>query len=759
MHTGQRDGRAPRGWTGLDRRLWNAVRSGRWLELAGRVREGVEPDEVVSAEAIRTVLTSGIGPDSERRLRLRGARITGPLELRGATCGASMILIDCVFTDPVNLTGAELPEVALIGCRAPELRLGWLTTAGSARLVECEIAGPLIMTEARVGRRLDLSRSRFGDLSAVNIAVGGDLDARMLTAGWVQLTGAGVAGRIRLADAVLGDGTRALWLTGATSGGDLDLYRTHARGVINLRTANIGGRIVLDRARIDGSPPIEGSDAYTHGRSGLEAIIAEGLSTRGDLSLRYGTVNGEVRLSTAQIGGTCNLSGSQLNNPGGRALEADRSAIGSGLLALDGFSAQGSLVLRDARIDGPVIMSRGRIDAPDDRAFNASGLTSTGGFVASHYTFRGQVQLTHAQIGGPFDLTGAELVASASDRKAVALAAMGIVVDGEVRATGLTVTGTVDLSSARVSGHLRMSGARFSDAGTPGTGSLVLTAATLASSAELDGVDIAGHLDLRVAKVTDHVRLADAYLRGAGGRSLRATGLRAAQLRLRLAEAPGGRISLPGAAVDVLADHTTSWPVTVTPPPEDGRTVVLDGFTYQRLESPLDVKARLAWLARSTPTFEPQPYEQLAACYRQMGREREARLVLREKTRRYYAAAGRLARVWGWIQQVAVGYGYQPSRAVAWFFGLLAAGTFWFSQARCPSLGQTGVCPIKADEHPAWDAALYTLDLLIPLVDLGHDKAWDPVGWNKVAAVALMAAGWVLVTTLVAAAGRALNRA
>jgi len=282
---------------------------------------------------------------------------------------------------------------------------------------------------------------------------------------------------------------------------------------------------------------------------------------------------------------------------------------------------------------------------------------------------------------------------------------------------------------------------------------------TVAGSAELDGVDVAGHLDLRLAKITDHVRLAGARLHGADGRSLRATGLRAAQLRFRLAEPPGGRVGLAGATVDVLVDHADSWPLAVNPLAEDGRSVVLDGFTYQRLESTLDVRQRLDWLASSTPAYEPGPYEQLAACYRATGREPEARRVLREKTRRYYAAAGRTARVWGWIQQVAVGYGYQPARAVGWFAGLFAAGTLWFSRAQCASPDQAGVCPVKPDEHPAWDPALYTLDLLIPLVDVGHDRAWDPVGADKLVAVALMAAGWVLVTTLVAAAGRALNRA
>jgi len=328
-----------------------------------------------------------------------------------------------------------------------------------------------------------------------------------------------------------------------------------------------------------------------------------------------------------------------------------------------------------------------------------------------------------------------------------------------VRASGLTATGTVDLSTVRVSGHLRMTDATIRDAGEEGTGSLILSAGTVTGSVELDRLTVAGHVDVRVAKVTDHVRLTDARLRGSGGRSLRGTGLRAAQLRIRLAEPPGGRIGLAGATVDVLADHAASWPSSVPPRPDGNRPFVLDGFTYQRIESTLDVGERLQWLARGNPTFEPQPYEQLAACYRQMGREREARRVLREKTRRQHAAAGKFGRVWGWIQQLAVGYGYQPGRAVGWFLGLLAAGTIWFSQARCPQLGQDGVCPIKADEHPAWDPLLYTLDLLIPVVDIGHDRAWDPVGADKIAAVALMAAGWVLVTTLVAAAGRALNRA
>jgi len=816
MHTGRalpNGGRAPRAWAANDRRLWMAVRNGGWLDLGGR-RGGVAqgrigddtrgdadandyeaPSRTVTAAALRAVLTAGIGPDGDRRVRLRGARITGSLELRGVGCGTALILIDCVLTDPLNLTGAELPEVALIACRAPEVQLGWLTTTGSARVVNSDIAGELSMTEARIGRRLSLDNSRLGSFGAAGITVGGDLAGRELTAGAVDLTGARVEGRIRLQHAKLGDGATSLRLTGAHCGGDLEMFRLHADGLMNLRTANVGGRVVLDRAQLNGVG--RGAPAGRNGvgrgapaggnakaRFGPESVLGEGLSTRGDFSVQDAVVRGELRLTTAQIGGTLSLARTRLENPEGRALQADRCTIGSGLFAVDGFVAIGTVVLRDARVDGPVVLGGSRIEAPNRRAVHASGLTTTGGFFAPGLVCHGQLRLTNSQLGGPLDLTGAELFAGTSTRSrpgngaggtsgggvdegsggaatdaGIAMDAVGAVIDGELRATGLRATGTLDLSAMRIEGHVRLTDAALSDAGPVGSGSLLLSGVTVTGNAELDRLTVSGLVDLRLAKITDHVRLSDARLGGADGRSLRGTGLRASQLRIRLAEPPGGRIGLAGVTVDVLADHPTSWPDDATARPDGDRSLVLDGFTYQRLESTLDVQQRLAWLARGTPTFEPQPYEQLAACYRQMGREPEARRVLREKMRRQHAAAGRFGRIWGWIQQVAVGYGYQPGRAVGWFAGLLIAGTLWFSQAHCPRLGQDGVCPIKTDEHPAWDAALYTLDLLIPVVDIGHDRAWDPVGWDKVAAVALMAAGWVLVTTLVAAAGRALNRA
>lgn len=60
------------------------------------------------------------------------------------------------------------------------------------------------------------------------------------------------------------------------------------------------------------------------------------------------------------------------------------------------------------------------------------------------------------------------------------------------------------------------------------------------------------------------------------------------------------------------------------------------------------------------------------------------------------------------------------------------------------------------DEHPAWDPFIYCLDLLVLLISLGHDTTWDPTGWSKIVSLILITAGWVLVTTVAAAAARAL---
>jgi hypothetical protein len=66
--------------------------------------------------------------------------------------------------------------------------------------------------------------------------------------------------------------------------------------------------------------------------------------------------------------------------------------------------------------------------------------------------------------------------------------------------------------------------------------------------------------------------------------------------------------------------------------------------------------------------------------------------------------------------------------------------------------------PIKADEHPRWNAALYALDLLVPVINLGQDGYWRLEGRWQWASAALILLGWILATTVAAGASRLLRR-
>jgi hypothetical protein len=76
--------------------------------------------------------------------------------------------------------------------------------------------------------------------------------------------------------------------------------------------------------------------------------------------------------------------------------------------------------------------------------------------------------------------------------------------------------------------------------------------------------------------------------------------------------------------------------------------------------------------------------------------------------------------------------------------GLLALGTRVFDHAYPAHMVAITQSP------PAFHAVAYTLDVLLPIVDLGQQSAWQATGaalrWSWV----LIGAGWVLTTAVVA---------
>jgi hypothetical protein len=256
--------------------------------------------------------------------------------------------------------------------------------------------------------------------------------------------------------------------------------------------------------------------------------------------------------------------------------------------------------------------------------------------------------------------------------------------------------------------------------------------------------------------------------------ALNAFGAQTQELNLTLGRPAHGRIGLRQLRCTSLDDNEALWAST--------GGIDLDAFRYDSLTHAIEltddaaVVRRLTWLRDAEQGgYSPGPYDQLAAMLRENGNEEHADTVLIEKQRRRYAALasgfralGRPLVFWSWLQRSMVGYGYRPSRALAWLALLLVIGTLWFGLYPTHCLPMPGdpsgfaayrFCPLtNQDDHLVWNPFLFTLDLLIPIVDFGNKNRWALPGASQWFSAALIAAGWILATTVAAGVTRMLRR-
>ena len=303
---------------------------------------------------------------------------------------------------------------------------------------------------------------------------------------------------------------------------------------------------------------------------------------------------------------------------------------------------------------------------------------------------------------------------------------------------GFTCHGELRLDGAEINGSIRLVGARLAN-----PGGWALYGSGLRVGAVLDlsgGARISGSVRLRSAVVGSVLSLSRAVLTDPGDHALDLRTMQAGEVILQTGAPPDGRVDLSYARVGLLRDDPATWPAEL----------VLDGFAYDAIAGPAPVAERLRWLRRDPLGFRPPIHSRLAAVYQATGRDDDARTVLLAGERHHRRTLGRAGRAWGWVQDVTVGYGYRPLRAVAWPLGLLALGAVVF-----------GIWPPRAAEAakaPAFHAIAYAADLLLPVVDLGQQTAYLPRGWTAWLAYLLIGSGLLFATTAAAAIARRLRR-
>lgn len=244
---------------------------------------------------------------------------------------------------------------------------------------------------------------------------------------------------------------------------------------------------------------------------------------------------------------------------------------------------------------------------------------------------------------------------------------------------------------------------------------------------------------------------------GSARNALNAFGLTTQELTMLPVEPPLGRVVLRQAQCELLSDNAELWEATGGLDVED--------FTYDNFTIPVEstdeprVRERLNWLrATGGGRYQPGPYDQLATVFRGNGNEEHAVTVLIEKQRRRYQEIAKATRrvfrppvrLWSLLQRVTVSYGYRPMRALLWLLLFGAVGTTWFQHHELK--------PINEEDHPVWSPLLYTVDQLVPIINLGHDVMWRAEDESQWITVSLIAAGWILATTVAAGISRALRR-
>jgi hypothetical protein len=555
--------------------------------------------------------------------------------------------------------------------------------------------------------------------------------------------------------------------------------RMRLDGILNFWCSAVTGVLRLDQTKITGQLCL--TDASIGAPGGAEAVAASGLTVDGGAECMRLRTSGSFTARAAAITGTVDLSDAQLSCPGGRALDIDHATIG-GKLDCGGLAAEGETRMHNCRVTASIAMPGARLANPSGIAFSAGGLTAGGGvflhrgFTASGeirlvgaqfaanlslsgatlrnpgglainldraaigvchadgFRCEGQLSLVGARIGGPLSLPGAVLTGPPGEP---ALNAENISVDGALNLTGVRASGELNLRTARIGQRLLLEG---SELASPDGHALRLSRAQIAADVFCDGMVTTGNVRLSGAVIAGTLSFRGARLGSTGGVALYALRLQAGMLILAPEPPLAGTVDLRHAQLGILRDDPACWP---------GR-LSLDGLVYQALEPRLPARQRLRWLARDPGGHQPQPYEQLAAHYRAIGDPAQARLVLHARERAQRPAKPPLGRAWSLLQDLTVGYGYQPWRALSWLAVLLLVGSIVYA-ARPPPALQPGAAP-----H--FSPFVYTLDLLLPVVDLGQKHAFNPAGPQQWLSYLLIAAGWILVTTVAAGAARILSR-
>lgn len=705
---------------------------------------------MAAAEVLR-----GVGePDGTWRLPRRRAGmppvvrvadrfVTGVLDLRAVEFPYLLEFVRCRFEEPPDLRQGKLAGIEFADCWLLGLSARNLSSANEVSLAGSTVEGLVDLVDADVAGSLSLRDSSL--LLPTGIAFHAD---RLKLAGGLLAQRVRVVGELRMAGANVGGycnfsgGELANPLGHSFNGTGL-----HVGGNLLMNGCTLTGTVLLAGARVDSALTLRGSTA-ADGRADDDALdphsdpnatlVFDRITVDGDVQLDRGFRSaGTVRMVNATLGGTLSLSGGGFDAMG----KSDNEPTGFGR-ALATSTAEPTGYGRALHLDG----------------------TQVGGdIIGRQATVRGQFRMVDFQAKGSLILDGstldnprADAVLGNRSRIGSNFTARDVEVSGGLELRGLHVGANLDLRGSRITRPGRY---RHQPAGKPSldVGGAIIGRDLICARGTKEFVAHGG-VRARRAQVGRMATFAGAVLGDKlDAHALNLLGMQVQELVVTPISPPRGDVTLRQVRCTVLDDNELFWGAT-------GR-IDLEEFRYDSLRHPIDLRddgeidRRLRWLRQAMRrTYRPGPYDQFAEMLRASGNDEHAATVLVEKQRlRYRAVAeGRrwlrpLVLLWSWVQRATVGYGYRPARALGWLVVTWLLGSAWFASG--PELTE-----INEQDHLPWSPWLFTIDLVVPIVDFGNKNRWQTPGASQWIASGLIVMGWVLATTVAAGLTRLLKR-
>ena len=468
------------------------------------------------------------------------------------------------------------------------------------------------------------------------------------------------------------------------------------QGALDLNDVQIHFPLSLTRSYFDQDIDLSFAEARSLNlaASRTKKIMARGIIVRDDVLLNQGFhADGEVNLVGAAINGNLECTDGTFLHQGKTALAAGGAHIGRTVLFTGRFHAEGQVNLANAELASDLYCQGGNFLNRGHRAFVLDGATirrnlvlSDGSEVGKGFFVDGEVSLNQIDVGGDLESTGGYI----SNAGKTAISAVEAAVKRNIRfLRPFHSDGVMDFSFAKVGGDMDFAGTHFGDpAQHPAAADNGLIA---------ESIEVAGTLNWSDIELDGNTKL-----------------------------------DLHKAKVDVLKDDESSWPF--------GGKLKIDGFVYGSIDpDPADVHTRLQWLNRQSPAdrLKPQPYQQLAQVFDELGRPQDAAAVriAKDDVILEFGNIGKIERLSRWIGRVTVAYGYKPLRAVWFIVFLVIVGRFVFGWSYRAKV----VMPTEQDAYRTFkesnrlpegyqrfDPFLYSLDTFIPIVDLHQAQYWNP---------------------------------